>query len=156
MGFQPESYVVCMKIVFFQPEGIVICNLIEQKFRISIAKSKNICNFAARILFFRQWKQIISFSSVRITLKGDDVRLGFFVANIGKISSNEETTNKVIKFRKNKKRWKTNPFLTSKKSKIIFQNGKNTLCVFYAIIDLEILKNAIVIDIFKAWLSFVL
>ena len=31
------------------------------------------------------------FPSARITLKGDDVRLGFLVANIGKISSNEET-----------------------------------------------------------------
>ena len=95
---------VCMKIVFFQPENMVIFHLTEQKFRISIAKSENICNFAARILFFRQWKQIIFSPSARITLKGDDVRLGFLVANIGKISSNEETTNKVIKFRKNKKR----------------------------------------------------
>ena len=39
-----------------------------------------------------------------MTLKGADFRLGFLVANIGKISSNEEITNKVIKFRKNKKR----------------------------------------------------
>ena len=54
--------------------------------------------------FFGNENKIISFSSVRITLKGDDVRLGFLVANIGKISSNKETINKVIKFRKNKKR----------------------------------------------------
>ena len=53
-AFSPSATCFAMKIAFFQLENMVICNLIEQKRRISIAKSKNICNFAARILFFRQ------------------------------------------------------------------------------------------------------
>ena len=43
---------------------MVICNLIEQKRRISIAKSKNICNFAARILFFYDIESIAVFDAV--------------------------------------------------------------------------------------------
>ena len=62
-------------------------------------------------------------------MKGDDVRLGFLTANIGKISSNEEIQTKLLNLERIKRDEKTNIFQSNARCEHNFCKffGKSTV-----------------------------